>query len=285
MNDEQKDYDEQTAARIFLRWLGGQQGDEWTFVRAEEKFPELEDHTRWEFVAYQADSDEWIALEHNRLVIEAIEAEFGGWEKVVRQANEVLQSDLQGTYLLDDLPRYNFYQSQRNELVQALTEVVRQQANEVATGERCNIGSEIRNRFPEWPDDTREQPFVDLMNGQLVYPPHPLYIAKARDSGHKLRVAGYWSRVPVWGDHPLARAVQDALKKGKSNPNDQLGLARGKGATRTVLLLDDRIDFDPQVAGRVLGSLDPSHLPNIDEVYLVSTFGGAHVRRVWPKVG
>ena len=126
MNDEQKDYDEQTAARIFLTWLGGQQGDEWTFVRAEEKFPELEGHTRWEFVAYQADSDEWIALEHKRLVIEAIEAEFGGWEKVIGQANEVLQSDLQGTYLLDDLPRYNFYQSQRNELVQALTEVVRQ---------------------------------------------------------------------------------------------------------------------------------------------------------------
>ncbi len=69
MNDEQKIHDEETAARIFLTWLRGLQDVEWTFTRAEEKFPELDNRTRRDIVSHRADSnDKWMALEVKSLV-------------------------------------------------------------------------------------------------------------------------------------------------------------------------------------------------------------------------
>ena len=283
MKDEQKVYDEETAAHIFLRWLGGQQGDEWTFVRAEEKFPEFANKTRWEFVAHRTDGDEWIALEVKSLVSSQGESQHGNWRKLIDDVNNRLEGKLPGEYLLADLPRYIFNQTQRKTLIDCLESVVREATQTLGTGEQRDIGPNIAACFLHWPKDTKGQPTgVDPDTRQALYPPRPLLLLRGSGNGNSLGI-GIYPVVAYWAEPALKMAVSGLLK-GKGQANAQLGLARGKGATKTVLLLDERIDFDPQVVWEVLGSLDLFHLCNIDEVYLVSTFGGEHVSQVWPKV-
>ena len=47
---------EMAIARIFLDWLRGQDGMEWELTRVEDRFPELANGTRWEFVAGASES-------------------------------------------------------------------------------------------------------------------------------------------------------------------------------------------------------------------------------------
>ena len=91
-------------------------------------------------------------------------------------------------------------------------------------------------------------------------------------------LVGYWAE-------PTLKSKIIGLFKGKGKANAQLALAKDYGAARTVLLLDERIDNAPGFTSEVIRSLDTSHLTNIDDIYLVSTFNGAHVAQVWSNVG
>ena len=86
-----------------------------------------------------------------------------------------------------------------------------------------------------------------------------------------------------YGAEPTLRQAFFGLAA-KGNQNSQLGLAKRKGALKTALLLDERIDWHPEVITGALGAVDPSQMSNIDEMYLVSTFNGEHVQQVWPLV-
>lgn len=284
MNVEQQIYNEKTCANIFLKWLGTQQGAEWTFIRAEEKFPELANRTRWEFVAHRADSnDEWIALEVKSLVFPEGESQHGSWHKLVDDVNKRLEGKLSGKYWLADLPRYTFDQVQSKTLVDCLERAVQQAAQTLEKGGQKDIGPSIAACFNHWPKDTRKQPTgIDPETLQALYPPHPLLLLKRSNEGNSLRVGGLF--VGYWPEPLLNKAVQDLLV-GQGKANDQLGAAKQKGASKTLLLLDEHIDFDPQVVAEVISGLDASHLSSIDEVYLVSTFGGEHVKQVWSKAG
>lgn len=285
MIGEQQLYNENTCAKIFLKWLGGQQEVEWTFIRAEEKFSELANRTRWEFVAQLAGSrDEWIALEVKSLVFPEGESQHGNWHKLVDDINKRLEGKLSGKHWLAELPRYNFDQLQRKTLVGCLEKAVRETAKTSREGEWNDLGPSIAACFNHWPEDTRKQPTaIDPETLQLLYPPHPLLLLRGSGAGSSLgigihTIVGYWSE-------PTLKTAIIGLLEGKGKANDQLGVAKRKGASKTVLLLDEHIDFDPQLAAEVIRGLDSSHLSNIDEVYLVSTFGGEHVKRVWSKAG
>lgn len=280
--NEQQMYDENTCAKIFLKWLGSQQDGEWTFVRAEEKFPERANNNRWEFVAHRAgDSEKWIALEVKSLVFADGETQHKNWRKLVDDVNNRLQGRLRGKHWLADLPKYTFDQAQRKMLVDCLEGVILDAARTLEEGQQKDIGSSAAGCFIHWPKDTTKQPIRNAPDTrQALFPPHPLLLLKGSGNGSSLGIGispfvGYWTE-------PALKMAIIGLLKGKGKANAQLGLAKCKGAARTVLLLDERIDFDPQIAAEVIRGLDASHLSNIDEVYLVSTFGGEHVQQVWP---
>ncbi len=285
MNSEQQTYDENTCANIFLKWLGTQQGAEWAFKRAEEEFPELANRTRWEFVARRThNKEEWIAIEVKSLVFSEGESQFNNWHNVVSDVNKRLEGKLSGKYWLAHLPKYTFDQRQRKMLVDCLKKAVQETAQALKKGTQKDISPNIVACFNHWPNDTRKQPSrIDPETLQLLYSPHPLLLLKSSNEGNSLRV-GVGPVVGYWVEPTLKKALQDLLV-GKGKANDQLGVAKRKGASKTVLLLDERIDDDPQAVAEVIRSLGISHLSNIDEVCLVSTFGGEHVKQVWSKVG
>ena len=283
MNREQQIYDENTCANIFLTWLAGRQGVEWAFIRAEEKFPELGNKTRWEFVAHRSDSnEEWTALEVEALVFCEGERQLNDWNKLVNRVDKRLEGKLSGNYYLVGGPRCTFDQAQRKTLVDCLERAVQEAAPNLEQGEQEDIGPSIEARFSHWPKDTRKQPTgIDSETVQARFPPYPLLLQKGSGGGNSLGV-GVSPFVGYWSEPVLKTDVVDLLE-GKGRANAQLGLAKAMGASRTVLLLYDRVDFDAKVVAGAIGNLDTSHLSNMDEIYLVGTFGGEHVKRVWGR--
>lgn len=285
MNGEQQTYDDNTCAKIFLTWLGGEQDVEWTFVRAENAFPELANRTRWEFVAHRADRNNgWIAIEVKSLVFPEGQSQHGSWRKLVDDVHGKLGGRLPAKYWLAYLPKYAFDQSQRKTLVDCLKGTILDAAKTLTEGEHKDIGPTIAACVSHWPKDTRRQPTgFDPKTLQLRYPPHPLLLIRGSGAPGSLGI-GIYPFVGYWVKPTLKKAII-GLFKGKGKANAQLGLARDKGAARTVLLFDGRIDNDPGFTSEVIGSLDTSHLSNIDEIYLVSTISGPHVAQVWSDVG
>ena len=66
-----------------------------------------------------------------------------------------------------------------------------------------------------------------------------------------------------------------------AKPNEQLREASQKGASETILLLDNHVRWKPDVIGGELKRLDQTLLSDIDSVYLVSATQ-RRVRQVWP---
>jgi len=242
----------------------------------------LVNRTRWEFVAHRADRDnEWIAIEVMSLVSPAGESQNGNWHKLVDDVQRKLAGRLPAKYWLADLPKYAFDQSQRKTLVDCLKGTILDAAKTLAEGEQKDIGPTIAACFSHWPKDTSRQPTgFDPENLQLRYPPHPLLLLRGSGVLNSLGI-GMYPITGYWAEPTLKTALIGLFKR-KGTANAQLGLAKDYGAARTVLLLDERIDNDLGVTSDIIRSLDTSHLSNIDEVYLVSTFSGAHVVQVWP---
>jgi len=157
------------------------------------------------------------------------------------------------------LPRYTFGQAQRKTLLDCLERAVQEAAQTLGEGEQRDIGPTIAASFSHWPRDTRKQPMgIDPETLQLRYPPHPLLLLKGSGEGNSLRI-GVGPVVGSWAEPAIKKAVQD-LMVGKGKANDQLRIAKSKGASKTLLLLNDFIDFDPPVVADVISGLDVSRL-------------------------
>ena len=271
---------EEKCAQLFLNSGGNLQNEDWKIQRAEDRFRNLESRTRWEFVVVQAsDESRWSALEVKCLVVPRIERQNNDWRKLVAEVNGILEGELTGKYLLAGLPEYTFNRRQKQELVSCLAQFMRQNASNLRSGERRDVGPELARLFEGWPEDKRKQPSIDLVNQSWSYPPHELILHKRTDRGSELKI-GIYPFVMYWSAMELRRTVFDILSKCQANV--QLALAKNMGASSTVLLLDDHVDFGPQEVTRTIGMIDPSKLSNIDKVYLMSFWSGQHIEQVWP---
>jgi len=115
----------------------------------------------------------------------------------------------------------------------------------------------------------------DLGPYRLEYPSHQLVLYKQSTAGSSVGI-GVGPAFGYWAEPTLLEACRSFLQKGTAN--EQLRLAKNKGASKTVLLFDDRIDFDPKIVAQAFSLADGSQLSHIDEAYLVSTFGGGMAR-------
>lgn len=256
MNDIQQLH-EKTVADLYLTSLRVHTGTRWDLVRAEDKFPELSNGTRWEFVAHRADpNEEWLAVEVKSLVFGGGESQHGNWHKLVDGVNKRLEPKLPGKYWLADMPNWTFNQSQGKALVNCLEKTIQEAAQGMAAGEQKDVGPSVGACFNDWPQDRRRQPpSIDPERLTLNYPPHSLILLKSSGDGSSLRI-GLSTIVGYWAEPILSLAVHNLMVKGKAN--EQLGLAKSRGASKTVLLLDDHIDFDPQVVTGAISGLNAS---------------------------
>ena len=276
--DSQANREEQVA-RMFMDSLGTQTGLKWNLARAEQKFPELANSTRWEFAGEWAD-ESWFGLEVKSLLYTPGERKMNDWGKLVGEINEKLEGRLPGKYWLAGLPKYSFDHNQRQSAVDCLTDVINNIAPTLGEGIKCDIGPHVGNLLDCWPQDRRKQPRIDRANLRLEYPSHELLLYKQSTDGSFVGI-GVGPGFSYWAEPTLFEACRSVLQKGTTN--EQLKLAKNKGASKTVLLFDDRIDFDPKIVVQAFSLVDGSQLSHIDETYLVSTFGGEHVQQVWPE--
>ena len=161
MRDNQRAHEERCAGSFF-EWLAQNQGTEWEFQRAEERFPELANGTRWEFVASHPDEiQEWTAIEVKCLVFPDGLRAVSDWHKLIDDVNTKLDGQLCGKYWLARLPKYTFDQKERAALLDSLVQVIQKIAGDLAAGDMREIGPEIASLFSGWPGDTRKQPTID----------------------------------------------------------------------------------------------------------------------------
>ena len=146
-------------------------------------------------------------------------------------------------------------------------------------GDLVDIGPQIKDLFNDWPVDLRSQPRITKASLRPKYPPRKLLIMKHGVSGGSVKVgshvAGYWVQPEI------GQAIGQILEKGKANL--QLMTATARGATKTVLLLHDHIDWDPGAIADAICEGRIERNESIDEFWLVSDFGGEHVEMVWKR--
>jgi hypothetical protein len=75
-------------------------------------------------------------------------------------------------------------------------------------------------------------------------------------------------------------ALFDPAQEGVLKANEQLGLARVKGAKKTILLLDCKLPWDPDIVKQILDSKERSYMSNIDEIFLLQV-SEQRVGQVW----
>ena len=145
-----QDAQERACAQRFLDWLSSKANHIYELQRAEQAFPELRGHLRWEFVARQKESPEWIALEVKRLPFLGLNKPWSDWKKLLEQVNQHIQSRLNSTIQIHFPPKLNLDQQKRKELIPVLAEViVRETPALKSNAPPRDMGPQIGKRFPD----------------------------------------------------------------------------------------------------------------------------------------
>ena len=270
---------EMACAQRFLDCYNGEFGTTYAIAgRAEEVFPELSD-TRWEFVAQQADSDEWSAIEVKRLpLLVGLDRGWSDWHKLCKDVSDELHGRLRGVILVHFPPTPNFSQRQRTTLIRVLADVILEHADSLAQdAEFRDIGPEIKERFADWPE-TKSSIHEYKAWGELK--PCKLLLSKQSEQGSEVRLFG---GVSSGGDlvsahHAAMSQVFVAHKPVRANT--QLKLAKSMGAESTILLLDADLASEPDLARIFLAEFPGDKLADIGRIYYV---GNDEVTEVYSK--
>lgn len=275
-----KHQQELACASAFVDWLSSREQDRYSLQRAEEAFPDLKGRLRWEFVARGCDPARWLAIEVKGLRVSELGRGFSDWNKRLVRVTKMLGDGLKGTFAIILPPPLSLNQNKGGELEEAIAESLRQVVSTMQEGDTRDIGAQIKKLFGDWPT---EEPYFDFGQRKVMYPPHELKVFKQSDDGQSVFL----------GVGPVHTFAVDPFLKGAvgkiftspagraATPSRQLGLAKKKGAMRTVLLLDSHIGWEPDPVAQALREVEPRHLDGIDSIYLVSISEKA-VAHLWP---
>jgi len=283
--DQGKRKQERACAQAFLNWLSSQRHIQYDLQRADE-CPALKGH--WDFVAWAKGDSRWIAIEVKAPDIAQWNRQFGDWDKFCRLVTEELRMrrTVTGSFVIVANVPWAFDQKQGKLLVNAAVEALVQVALNIPLDEMVDLGPEIKGRFDQWPT---EPPTIDhalLLERHecvFIHRPKALWVHKSCASGRSVELISMGQPCPI--DPALTKAILGIFdhKPGKTaKPNEQLGEAKQKGASETILLLDSNIEPGANVFAQVLENTDRNLLSNIDAVFLVSV-GRNHIEKVWPS--
>jgi hypothetical protein len=276
-----KEREEKACAECFLSWYNRKCGVNYTFERAEKVFPELINGTRWEFVAtLHSNDNEWCAIEVKGLIRPQTKRQFVRWNKVFERMSKELCGSLQGEFLVVGPPSLELSRSERSKLEKVLSRVISANAGAMKSGDSTNLGPDILAESSSWPftPDLEVQP-----PHRILKVPDKLYLCKISDSGYSVEI-GMSPPDTFSVEEAIMEAIDalfDPARDGVLRANEQLALARAKGAKRAILLLDCRLPWHPNEVRQLLANKDLSFMSNLDLIYLVKV-SQKRISKVWP---
>lgn len=248
-----KEQSEKACAQLFLTWYNNQNRTSYHLERAEKAFPGLE--KKWEFVARQNKTDlEWKAIEVKGLVTPDIGSKRTFWKDILRKVTEAANCRIKGTFVMSSPPDLTLKSREKMELIDVITETIIRIAPSLKEDQPRDLAPEIANQFSHWPQNK---------SGLCE-----LSIKKTSNKGCEV-VLGAVSKSELF-EIKAGKVIEQDLFKIIAKANDQLKLAKDKGAKETILLLDcDPIFEKHEELRNRLAALDKGTQTNIDLVYLI----------------
>jgi len=274
-----KDRAENACVKCFFDWYTLISGAIYSVERTEHVFPELADSTRWDFIATPRGEREWCALEVKGLIRPKTKVELVHWTKMFAAVTKQLSGLLQGEYLVVGTPSLWLNRNEKRKLKEILPRVVLTKAKNMNKRASVKLGADILAKFPIWPS----RPHVEMRpQPHLAKIPHEIELFKISDRGLSIEPgmspADIFDVSGAVGE--ATNALFDPAKEGILKANEQLGLARAKGANKTILLLDCHLPWDPDSVKQIIDSKDHSYMSNIDEIFLLRV-SERRVSKVW----
>jgi len=277
--------DECQCIGTFLNWHNKRLGTNFSYQRAEDVFPEIADSTRWDFIIRENQYSPWYAAEIKRLIRPEAIIQLVSWNGLLKRIRDDLQSRLQGEFFVDGVPPLKLERQKRVKLKRVLSEGILQNAQSMKNGESVELGSQILSRFPDWPHTKHLNPHPPPPTECRVKAEYCFTLEKVADTGCSLELASAQSGVFI-PNQVVVEALTLLFEKGEmSQANEQLGLAKQKGAKETILLLDYDLppSWYPNRAKQVLANkMDQAQLADIDCIYLVKASEN-RVSKVWGR--
>jgi len=282
LQDSTQAQDEKRCIETFLDWYNKRWGAGLVYQRAERVFPEIGNSTRWDFVIRGDRFLPWYATEIKRLINPETRIKLMRWNRFLRSITNRLANKLQGEFLVYGVPSLKLERQRRTELKRVLTDLLLSNAASMRNDEMVNLGSQILERFSEWPSTPHlnmslSPPIEHRVNEDSCFTLH-----KISDTGCSFELGFAQS-----GAFRLNQVVIDGLNtlfdNGEvSQANAQLGLAKRKGAKGTILLLDYHLNsWYPNHVKEILANrMNSAQLSDIDSIYLIKA-SQKRVSEVW----
>lgn len=272
-----KEWDERQCIETFLKWCKRQFKTSFSYQRAEEVFPEIAASTRWDFIITQKECSPWYAVEIKRLIRPEARIQLVHWDRILTNIKNKLSNQLQGEYLVYGVPSLKLEKRRITELERVITELILQNAQALKEGKSIDLGSQILGRFSEWPHTQVLNPNLSPPIERKVKEEYCFTIEKSADTGCSIELA-YSQSPPFIVEAPTSIEREEILQA-----NTQLALAKERGASGTILLLDYHLpSWRPNYVKGNLDQMDPKQLSNIDCVYLVKV-PQSLVSKVWGR--
>lgn len=279
---------EELCVKHFLNWYNEQHKRNYIYQRAEDCFSKLKGGLRWEFVAYERDNQkEWIGIEVKELdILKEVTIRLHFWVKLCSELTKDLESGgIQGEFDIFP-PVFELKHQEHPKFRKAFIEVLCQKSPNMKINEFTDIGPDIAKKFANWPKQKSNIKECDKCG---EYRPSKLHIIKIVESGCEVKSVA---------SPGIGGSVKDKIKEAfdkvfrvKRNgipANEQLKLAKEKGARETILLLicqlpTDVVDFSIDPIKYQIQMLKRHLISNIDYISLVNVGSENKVVKIYPS--
>lgn len=257
------------CAQTFIDWYNKEHGSNYKLIRTEEVFPELKGRLRWEFVAHE-DSNPgfWFAIEVKEILKSEMDKKFNWWQKICQRVTNKLQGQINGEFAVILYPDLYLDQNEQQELAEAISKVIIEQAPNIQIRNNIDIGANIKELFPKWPNKKE----YDINTKELIEKPEEFKIQKCSEDDCCVDF------LPIDVTPNLYDELQIILKRMMHPQNGafikadrQLKLAKEKGAKYTRLLLYCHILLTAEMVINNLRQIKYQKPPNIDNIYAITT--------------
>ena len=277
-----KEIKEEICVQRFLNWYNKQYKRSYIHQRADTYFPDLKNKLNWDFVAYECDNpQEWIGIEVKELaIVRETSVRFKFWRDLCLE----LTKDLEGNGIHGEfgiLPAvFNLKPEERLKFREAFIEVLYQKAPNMRANEIINIGPDIAAKFANWPRERSNS--LDEYDKWGEYRPCELIITRSADSG--CEVSLLTSPITMYDVAEAHRkAFNEVFNSAGVKGNEQLKLAKEKGARETILLLACNSFVEEGLIKNLAQNLDHHLISDIDYIYLVDIGNKDRVVKIYPS--
>jgi len=285
VNRRDKEIEEEICVERFLNWYNKRHKRNYIYKRTEDhpNFTGLKGELRWDFLAYEHDNpEEWIGIEVKELqFLRGTSVCFAFWGNLCSDLNKLLaRRRFQGGFEIGFPPPLDLTQRERQRLLEVFSQVLIDKQSGWKAGETKDIGPDVWSKFPKWPTQRSNEDEWDEWGRAR---PSKLEITKVSDSGYEVRVV---TSPLIDGDvvEEEKKAFNAVFKQknGIIQPDNQLGLAKEKGAKKTLLLLAG-IGVDEGLTRNFVQSVAHHLISHIECIYLVDMSDTDRVVKIYPN--